>query len=731
MPVRGKKAWWKRPVRMMRRDYIGDFQAFATSDLAALAREAKERWHINVEWVMATPGCAPGLAHQTLFNSAKFEKFPALGDFDMLRSYLPHARKHGIHVLAYVNMHWYSYEFAATKPGWEQVTEDGAAYGRKHPLYGNGTTLCVNSPWRDWAFEMIREVMRTGVDGCFLDGPVVYPGACYCDACKRLFAEQNNGAALPSYMDWADPMWPKFARFRSQSWIRFMGGAQAAAREVNPDAVMFLNGSGFDPSGLATARDVSGMEKVQDFTGAEEFFHCHAEYDSPFATLNLARFLSAGEKPAVVFTHHALSTWHYNPLPKAEMVMAMAATVAGGANPWFAIFMDSLKSLALESFAPMEEIGAFLEKNEEYYTDTESAAETGVLLSNQACYGYVTRLGEWTQKAGGGQEKDLIADTERGAAREDLAARREAAAGVLRHEYAGCLDALTFGHVPVQALWDDHLRADRLSKLRALVLPSGACLSNGQIEAVTSFVEKGGTLLATLETGFYDEAGQPVERRDWLGFLGVANVEGAFAPSRIEDYWTVTADLPGLRQGMMLPRPLRALRVEAARDAEELIRINEPVGASYAPLKGLSRWPGALVSRRGKGRVVYVAAGLFESFDLYHIDAHKDLARAFLALGAGRKGLQVECDGPGSLAVETRRQKGRLLVHLVNTTADMKRPMGQIVPLREVNVSVRASGFRRARALVSGKELKIALENGRVSFRAPRIGAYEVVALEK
>jgi hypothetical protein len=44
----------------------------------------------------------------------------------------------------------------------------------------------------------------------------------------------------------------------------------------------------------------------------------------------MARFLSAGEKPAVVFTRHTLSTRHYVPLPKAEMTAAIAQTVAGG-----------------------------------------------------------------------------------------------------------------------------------------------------------------------------------------------------------------------------------------------------------------------------------------------------------------------------------------------------------------------------------------------------------------
>jgi len=51
--------WWQRPVRMMRRDYIGDFAQFMNSDLDQLARESRDRWHINCEWVMATHSVSP------------------------------------------------------------------------------------------------------------------------------------------------------------------------------------------------------------------------------------------------------------------------------------------------------------------------------------------------------------------------------------------------------------------------------------------------------------------------------------------------------------------------------------------------------------------------------------------------------------------------------------------------------------------------------------------------
>ncbi|MEM3659360.1 MAG: hypothetical protein QXU11_02985 [Thermoproteota archaeon] len=211
--------WWRKPVRMMRLDYLDALNRMMESDMDKLARWKKEEWNINCEWVIGTPGTAPGLGYLTTFNTPKFEKYPALGDFDLIREYLPYARKHGIRVLAYLNMHWYSYDFGKKHADWEQRVEDGRSYGSVHPLYGSGTTFCVNSGWRNWAFELIEEAMKTGIDGVFLDGPVVFPECCYCASCREKFSIEYGGE-VPSWEDWSNPLWRKFIEFREESMAR-------------------------------------------------------------------------------------------------------------------------------------------------------------------------------------------------------------------------------------------------------------------------------------------------------------------------------------------------------------------------------------------------------------------------------------------------------------------------------------------------------------------------------
>jgi hypothetical protein len=63
--------------------------------------------------------------------------------------------------------------------------------------------------------------------------------------------------------------------------------------------------------------------------------------------------------------------------------------------------------------------------------------------------------------------------------------------------------ALIQARVPFRLIFDEHL-AD-LSRYKVLVLPGSECLSDTQIAAIQSFVAKGGGLVATGETGLYDD----------------------------------------------------------------------------------------------------------------------------------------------------------------------------------------------------------------------------------
>jgi len=712
---------------MMRRDYLGDFSKFLNADMDKLARETKTLWKANCEWIMATPGCAPGTGYLVTFNSEKFEKLQGLGKRDLLREYVPIAKKHKLHVIAYINMHWYSYEFARKNPGWEQLCKDGVPYGQKHPLYGNGTTFCVNSPWRNWAFEMIQEVMKTGVDGCFLDGPVVYPEACYCPYCQKKFEKFSGENRMPDFCDWKDPLWKTFALFRSHSWAEFMRDATNAAKQINENAVMFLNGGHFNTSNIILGYDAGRMEMFQTFTGAEDFFHCTDLYRSPYTSLNLSRFLSAGKNPSVVFTHHTLSSWHYVPLPEAELSTALAQATAGGSNTWFAIFYPAIEKTKKYATGALKSTGSLISRAEKYIAESRSCAETGIMISNQTLYFYISSHKGLSYQAGSGREQGLIIDSGKDNDTADINGMRKVSEEILNNENHGCLDLCNFAHIPARVIWDEYLDETHLSEIKVLILPDAACLSECHIDAIMNFVRNGGILISDFESGMYDSEGNHVARKHWLEFLGIKEICGVFRPSRIEDYMVLTEKIGNIEKDILIPRPVNALAIKPAKDARILAKFLKPINLAYRQPEGISDYPAIIMTERGKGRVVYFPSAIFESFNRFHIDIHKNLVHSLIRM-ITPGGLQIETDAPGSLAMELRENEKFQILHLVNVTSDMKRPMDKIIHIHNVSISIKTNR-KKAFSLSSGKSLPATFQKTKLSFVVPVVNDYEIILL--
>jgi|GEM_PF-306698 len=725
--------WYQRPVRMMRLDYLDALDRMKNADLDALARSKRDEWHINCEWIVGTPGIAPGLGFLTTFDTPKFGKYPALGDFDMLRDYLPHARKYGIHVLAYLNMHWFAYDFADAHPGWEQICSDGVAYGRRNPLYGGGTTLCVNGGWRDWAIEMVGEAMKTGIDGVFLDGPVFFPDTCYCDACKAQFAARY-GKDIPTVEDWSNPDWSSFVEFRSESLARFLADCRKAVKSVREDGVCFLNAGSWQASTWRYARSIDAVGPFEDFNGAEAFFHPGPRDHALLMWTATAKYMAAGDKPAIVFSHHALGAWHYIPLPNYEAQLGIAQTVACGANPWIAVFDYALDHSRADAVEPIDEIQGFLADNEEYYTATESCADVALLNSSQTTTYYVSDRGEFYGDFGSGKEENLVADLGGGAKQVDWKSRKQTCEAALDNSYMGYLSALTRSHIPFDVVLDSAVSREGLARYKVLILPNSACLSDAQIEGITEFARRGGAVVAEFETGAYDELGRRRAANPLLGVLGVSELGRMMRPSSNEEYVRVLEGHPALgdlQPGRLLARPTYSLRCRAAADASTPTRFMNEVGGSYKPLKGESDVPALVLTSRSGGRTAYIPSLLGDFYGRFKILEGQEMI-ASVVRWARVDPLPIAVDCPPTVEVELRRASDgrRLLVHLVNNTGDMQRPISQIIPIRDVRVRLRCDAPTRVRALRADTDLTFAYNDGQVEFTLPELGVYELVVAE-
>jgi hypothetical protein len=714
------KEWWQLPVRFMRVDYAPDFAQVKHMDLDALAKSRIDDWQINCEWVVGTPGFTDA-GHLTTFAAEGYEIYPGFEDFDYLRVYTPIAHKHGVKVISYLNGHFYCNKFAESHLGWEQITCRGVAYGKESPLYGSGTTFCVNSPWRDWEFGLIRGAMKTGIDGVFLDGPVIFPDSCYCPHCQAKF-RAKYGADIP-LEDWENPLWRKFVGFREDSLADFLRDAQTVVREVKPDGVIFLNAGSWQPTGWRVARDVLKVQPYQDLNGAEAFFHYGFEH-SLFESLMTGKYLRAGQNPSVVFTHYMNGLWHYMILPPKELELALVQTAACGANPWIALFNSALES-RVNGNEPAKKIFGFMRENEEYYVDAESMADVAVLNSANTARFYLSQFEEFST-GGVSKEENLI--VERGEKHGlDLCARKRDCEQFLRSSHMGYFEALTRAHVPFDILLDPDITSEKLSNYKTLVLPDASCLSEEAAGAIRDFVAQGGNLLATFEAGLYDEDGQPSDVL--MDVLGIQAVEGLFPVTNGENYLNANEDHLGFRKGSLIERAPYVLKIKANSDCKVWEHVLNPVTGDYLPLKGISPYPGLITRNLGKGKVAYFAEGLGH-FCKAGLTAPEDRLTRMLHELSG--GFAVEVDAPRTVSVECYRQKtrNRVILHLVNNTVD-GRPVREFLPVHDIVIRLRSSEKpTKVYTLREGLEPVTAHLEGALSITIPTLSLYEVVVVE-
>ena len=69
----------------------------------------------------------------------------------------------------------------------------------------------------------------------------------------------------------------------------------------------------------------------------------------------------------------------------------------------------------------------------------------------------------------------------------------------------GIYEALLRGRFAFDFVHEDRLEPERLSKYRALLLPNIAMLSDRQCQQIRDYVQSGGSIMASFETGLYDE----------------------------------------------------------------------------------------------------------------------------------------------------------------------------------------------------------------------------------
>ena len=628
---------------------------------------------------------------------------------DYLRRYLVESKKHGLRVVIFFDVHHYNQAFGDEHADWLQRNENGSM----PKIYDTGVSPCINSPYRDWVFQVLKDLAAYPIDGVFFDGPIFFPASCYCEHCKRKWAEQHSGEPMPSKNQRSGEPFQKLIDFQARSLADFLKDSNRTLKGINPELMLYMN-SGVRGANWASGRMNRILVQEQDMLASEGGFlggdMTRLSLWKPGLNARLLETQAAG-KPRQVYTAASHKPWTFSLLPAAELRLSFFDSIANGCACSFAFTPIDLNQPEADSVAPLNQ---YLAENERYYVDTKSEARTALVWSDVTANFYT------------GAAAQMI-DIDRVAARSEI--------GNLDGEFSGLADALVRSHTPFDVLDDVSLEREPLDRYQTLVLPNVACLSDAIAARLTEWVERGGTLIATFETSLYDQWG--VRRKNFA----LAKVFGADSAGRIvgpmpHDFMQPLDQAEG-GSGSKAQRPKSLDRklLEAtiyhvaaqATTADVSIRFMKPLAGRYDGLPQSGDDPALLIHSFGKGRAVYFTGDLGNTIQTFHLVAHLDLLKPHLS-----SPLTIS-NAPGSVEVVLRSQENgsRWLLHLVNATGEMTRPIQNIIPVHNIEITFPVNHpVHKVTAIRSGQNLPVTKDGQVQTVTLPTLNEYELLVVE-
>ncbi|WP_158241500.1 alpha-amylase family protein [Novosphingobium sp. TH158] len=647
-----KQMWWEQPYRIVQTNLrLID----ASLDPASLARQARDfgasAITFNVGGIYAFyPTELPLHARNPYITG------------DLTGEMLAAARREGLRMVGRFDLS------KGTKLAYDAHPEWFVHNRAGEPQEYNGTyQACVNGGWaKDYALQILREgISRYDLDGAFFNmtgyQPVDYSGRnrgmCHCANCQSAFAGMF-GRELPEREDFSDPAYADYILFKRRTSQAAAQNIYDTVKQLRPSTGIMGNGKGAcDFMRLEIQRAVSRP--------APEWPHQPGELARWGAAIGRGRAYSCAS------TNFLDYQWRYASETSHNHMLRFGQQIANGAQ----IDYYLLGLFDQPNREPLEPVHRFMEwhkANGEHLTGTRSAARVALYHSRTA----------------------------------DLHAGATASGKTRNQCFRGAYRLLLEARIPFDFVSDEQMEdadiAEQLARYDVIVLPNTACMSDAEAAAFDAYVAAGGTVIATGETGLYDDRGN---RRGEFALASFPAGAPREAIAGLETYFAIgeaELDFPETRlahlDGWYFPA--------AAKPGAEAMLSLMPV-QQYGPPELCfpqdlaSAGPGVLTRAHGEGRVVWLP---WLPEWLYFRDGlaeHRDLL-AQLIKRATRAPIKLE--GAGAIEVTVRDKGDCRMVHLVNYAGQRGSAYEEPPAIAGLRLGVRdVSGT--GKALVSGAEI--------------------------
>jgi hypothetical protein len=577
--------------------------------------------------------------------------------------------KHDIRVPIYVTVQWDHYT-STRHPEWLVIDEKGTPVGT--PLYEPGfyRRLCVNSPYRQFLAEHVTEILKMmPVDGFFFD--ITHPMSCNCYYCRELMRKKGMNPADAAARQ-------RFGLETINAWKREM---TALVRRYSKDATIFYNAGHIGPRHRPVMDAYTHWELESLPSGGWGYldFPLKVRYTR---TLGLDSLGMTGKFHTSWGDFHSLKNRAALEFECFQM-LALGARCSVG---------DQLHPSGKIDAATHDLIGAVyqqVEKKEPWCRNARSVADVGMLTPEEFWTGQSQRI---PMPAFGGVR--------------------------LLQEAAVQFDVLDS-------------KSD-FAKYKVLILPDQIPVNDDLARKIEAFLAKGGSLLASWESGL-----DPQGKGFRIGALGLKyEGEAPYSPDFLVPQGKLAEGLP--KTELVMYR--KGKKVAPLAGTEVLAQTNVPYfnrtwehffSHRHTPSAGKPGYPGVLRT----GRCIYFIHPVFTQYQQNAPLWVKRLVVNALGMLLTDPVLRLRAPSSTLASLMAQEKENRWVLHLLHYIPERRGQdfdvIEDVIPIFDVGVSVNAPrAVREVLCVPEMRRLEFKTAAGRVEFVLPRLEGHQMIALQ-
>ncbi|MCM8769252.1 MAG: beta-galactosidase trimerization domain-containing protein [Candidatus Omnitrophica bacterium] len=619
---------------------------------------------------------------------------------DILKEVIPLLREKDIKIIAYYNVSLNDIE-SNKHPDWRAIDSHGQKV--RFEYYDQ---LCLNSPLQDLVEKQTVEIVENyDVDGLWLDLTYMARGGCFCRWCQKLFAEKYGQPLRPEIKK--DPAGNrKLSEFMRFSRFQFLNRIHSAVKKINPSLLI-----GWNHAGDFYFNEIE-IDRLADFSSVE----FHPPY-YPEGSLR-ARYMRNLGKPFELMIPETLKgwgDWTVMPFPTMKLMATICLMNGGSINIGHVVvpcgefggqIAPGVKQTIKQTFAWVKKVSPYSRGKSVPVNAIFYSAENSRLIDAQP-----NTEDDFSQSA--------------------------------LNSLFGLGKILLSGNIHFDILGEAQI--NKIHQFEILFLPDIRFISEPVRQEIFRFVEKGGKLVATYLTGWWNQDGELNPLSSFRHLLGVemdklSSYSVTYLYRFDKKIINGLPDMPILVNESAPDRKAERKCVYVKPlSAQPLAYVVEPIIESdhqryyhiyhrYSPPGKTTRYPGITLNNFGQGKVLYFSFPLEAAFNFSGSPWLRKIIYNCLEYLNPEPRLKVQA--ASTVEVNLTQLGSTWFLHLLNTSlsrqSDYK--LEESPPL-EVECIVRKEKVRKITALLSRRPVNFSRSARGIRFRH-QLSDYEVLKIE-